>query len=346
MTAGMSPPAGLAAGILRLAADLPPSGPRGRDLTPVAAAIGESLGAARVVLRVFGAGELPDQSWSAPGRGARGDVRTITRPIRHRGAEVGALVLHLAGSAHHQPSRQLLDDATSVLGIVVAEAATDARLRATRRRNTETLERVADARHRAASEMESERHALERDLHDGAQLHLVSLQLAAAVLEHHLDTGTADAGVVTEAVADIGARLDRTHRLLMDTAAGIMPSSLRAAGLAPALASTLGEARHVTLDVDPEVRARRYPPIVESTVYLTCLEAVNNAQKHAPGAAVTVTVRNVYHGLWFAVADSGPGPGDAAIALPSLRARLASVGGTLRVTSLPGGTEIVGTVPI
>lgn len=320
-----------------------------------------------VVLRVFVDGEPHDHRWSAPGHPhqTRARARTITCPIHHRGGEVGALVVvmpststfppdpsghrepgHLAGPEHHRPPRRVLHDVVNVLGIVVAGAATDARLRTARRRNQETLERIADARHRAASEMESERHALERDLHDGAQLHLVSLQLAAAVLEHHLDVGTAAAGVITDAVADIGTRLDRTHRLLMDTAAGIMPLPLRAAGLASALALTLGDAHHVTLDVDPEAQARRYPPLVESTVYFTCLEAVNNAQKHAPGAAVTVTVRNGYHGLWFAVADSGPGLADAATGLPSLRSRLASVGGTLRVTSVPGGTEIVGTVPI
>jgi signal transduction histidine kinase len=242
----------------------------------------------------------------------------------------------------------------AVLGIVVAGSAAAALARAARDRAQATRERIADARHRAAAQMESERYALERDLHDGVQHHLVSLQMAAAVLEYQMEVGTGTVGTGTDprtvenAVADLGRSLDRTHRLLMDTATGIAPTPLRTAGLAGALALSLHDTHNVTLLVSPDVQSRRYPPIVEIAVYFTCLEAVGNAQKHAPGAEITVTVRNTYHGLWFAVADTGPGMDEAdGGGLGSLRARLASAGGTLRITSGAGyGTEIIGIVPI
>lgn len=235
----------------------------------------------------------------------------------------------------------------AVLGVVVTTASARAAARAARGHAQETLATIADTRYRAASRMESERHALERDLHDGAQLHLVSLQFAAAVVEHTLASGEADENTLPDALADLESRLDRTHQLLVETAAGITPGPLRDGGLAAALALSFREAHDVTLRIAPAVRARRYPPIVESTVYLTCLEAVSNAQKHAAGAPVTVTVLGTYHGLSFEITDAGPGLDAATTGLAGLRARLAAIGGTLRVTSAPGtGTHVAATVPL
>jgi signal transduction histidine kinase len=196
--------------------------------------------------------------------------------------------------------------------------------------------------------MESERYALERDLHDGAQLHLVSLQMTAAVLEHHLAAGTAADHRLHAALTDLGGKLDRTHRLLADTAEGVAPIPLRNEGLAPALAERFGTAGGVTLLIEPAVRARRYPPTVENAVYFTCLEAVSNAHKHAPGAAITVSLRDTYHGLWFAIEDSGPGLDDSADLGPHhLQARISAVGGSLEVTSSrAAGTRVAGLVPI
>jgi signal transduction histidine kinase len=359
-----APAASLASGVLRLAAGLPSTGPRRGDLTPVAALIGVSVGATSVVVGVFGDPEGDpeprEHGWPAPARQAEQDVggTTTTRPVRRHGADVGRLVVNLppVGARAPEPGYSAgadldrsLDDVAAVLGVVVAIAAAHARLDAARRRGLDIVERIADERERAASQMERERHELERDLHDGAQLHLVSLQLVAGLLEDRLEAGAIEAGALREAMVDIGARLDRTHQLLMETAAGITPMPLRTAGLAPALAQSIRGLDNVTLQIEADVRSRRYPPAVENAVYFTCLEAVNNAQKHAPGAAVTITMRNTYQGLRFTVADSGPGLDDAAAGagLRALRERLGSAGGSLNVTSVPGtGTEIVGDVPI
>ncbi len=343
------PGASLAPGVLRLAAELPSAGPRGGDLTPVAAWIGAQVGAGLVVLRVLDSEGPCDHRWSAPHRSDIPAAAAVTsaHPIRHRGLDVATLLVTL--DTHQTPdTHRRLDEGAAVLGVVVAGAVAHTGTRVARRWGQDVLAWIADTRQRAASRMESERHALERDLHDGAQLHLVSLQLAAAVVEHRLATGTADEATLATAVTDLGARLGRTHQLLVDSAAGITPVPLQAAGLGPALTLSFREAHNVTLDIGTDVRARRYPSSVESTVYFTCLEAVNNVHKHAPGAAVVVTVRNTYQGLWFEVADSGPGLADAGSAgLAQLRARLAAVGGALHVASTPGaGTRVAGDVPI
>ncbi|WP_460407304.1 sensor histidine kinase, partial [Actinophytocola sediminis] len=203
---------------------------------------------------------------------------------------------------------------------------------------------AADPR-RAAAEMEAERRGLERDLHDGAQHHLVALRMSLALAEHAIDVGDiTSAG--RDRVADLVAQLDKAERVLVDTAAGILPGTLVADGLATALRTELARHDDVTLDTD-RLR-RRHPTPVESAVYYVVLEAVNNARKHAGGAAVRVLVRDSDRGLEFAVADDGPGFVIAApgAGLPNLAARAASIGGVVHVHSAPGaGTTISGVVP-
>jgi signal transduction histidine kinase len=205
---------------------------------------------------------------------------------------------------------------------------------------------LADARLRAAGEMERQRYHLERDLHDGAQHHMVALQMSLAMVEHQLDTGNA---------AEAGRHLDRlwqllasTEEVLHTTATGLLALPLADHGLVTALAARLGTLDTVTLDIDPLLAGRRYPPEVEATVYLACLEAVSNAYKHAPGAAVTLTLRTSARGLSFEVADTGPGFDiDGRMPLRQLAARLASVDGTLTVRSTPAtGTRVSGFVAI
>ncbi|MFI0468648.1 sensor histidine kinase [Saccharopolyspora sp. 5N102] len=198
---------------------------------------------------------------------------------------------------------------------------------------------LADDRWRATVEMEQERRGLERDLHDGAQHHLVALRMALALVEH--------AGAATEQrLGTLMSKLDNAEKVLVDTAAGILPIALATDGLAAALAAELAGHEDVVLDTT-ELRRRR-PPLVESTVYFACLEAVNNAHKHAPGASIAATVRDSHRGLEFVVSDDGPGftVADPSSGLPNLSARLATVGGTVTVRSAPGrGTTVTGLVP-
>ncbi|MFI6822094.1 sensor histidine kinase [Micromonospora sp. NPDC050187] len=204
---------------------------------------------------------------------------------------------------------------------------------------------LADTRLRAAGEMEHQRYQLERDLHDGAQHHMVALQMSLAMVEHQLDAGNA---------AEAGQHLDRlrellasTEEVLHTTATGLL-APLTDHGLVAALTARLEALDTVTLDIDPELVGYRYLPEVEAAVYLACLEAVSNAHKHAPGAAVTLTLATSRRGLSFEVADTGPGfDTGGRMPLRQLAARLASVDGTLTVRSSPTtGTRVSGFVAL
>ena len=94
----------------------------------------------------------------------------------------------------------------------------------------------------------------------------------------------------------------------------------------------------------------RYPPELERAVYFCCLEALQNAAKHASTAS-TVSITLVDDGaLRFAVRDDGIGFAAAETrsgqGLTSMRDRLAAVGGELTIESAPGkGTSVLGVIP-
>ncbi len=97
----------------------------------------------------------------------------------------------------------------------------------------------------------------------------------------------------------------------------------------------------------------RYAPEVEATVYFCCLEALQNAGKHAgEGAHVTIRVREEAGGLLFEVADDGVGFEPASRArtgagFVNMGDRVGAIGGSLAVESAPGqGTRVSGRIPL
>jgi signal transduction histidine kinase len=96
---------------------------------------------------------------------------------------------------------------------------------------------------------------------------------------------------------------------------------------------------------------RRYAPEVEAAVYFCCIEALQNAAKHAPGAAVTVDLDEADGEVHFTVDDDGPGPGDATVSaghgLANMTDRVGALGGSLSLERAPsGGTRVSGQVPV
>lgn len=261
-----------------------------------------------------------------------GAERWFTQSVEYDGQRQGILAVA-------PESVGPVDSLAAVLGPPLATMRLATEADRLRRDGDAAARELIDDRWRATVEMEQERRGLERDLHDGAQHHLVALKMAMALVEH---TGTAS----EQRLDHLRSKLDTAQKVLVDTAAGILPISLSTEGLAPALVTELAEHTDVTLDTTG--LQHRYPPLVESTVYFAVLEAVNNAHKHAPGSSITVVVRDSSDGLEFVVSDNGPGftvTGDNS-GLPNLTARMATVGGTITIRSAPGqGTTITGFVP-
>jgi signal transduction histidine kinase len=132
-------------------------------------------------------------------------------------------------------------------------------------------------------------------------------------------------------------------------AQGIHPPVLTTHGLATALRrQEANPAVRVTVEDDG---VGRYPGELEAAVYFACLEALNNAAKHAAGANVAVRLTETDGHLVFSVRDDGSGfnpdesrPGSG---VGNMIDRVAALGGTLDVTSAPSrGTHVTGRVPL
>ena len=88
-------------------------------------------------------------------------------------------------------------------------------------------------------------------------------------------------------------------------------------------------------------------PGVELAAYRIIQEALTNARRHAPGAAVDVELHFADDALWLRIRDNGPGPPAAqpvaagGHGLLGMRERAAAAGGELRTGAAPGGGFLI-----
>ena len=88
-------------------------------------------------------------------------------------------------------------------------------------------------------------------------------------------------------------------------------------------------------------------PGVELAAYRIVQEALTNARRHAPGAAVDVELHFADDALGLRIRDNGPGPSAAqpvaagGHGLPGMRERAAAAGGELRTGAAPGGGFLI-----
>ncbi len=190
------------------------------------------------------------------------------------------------------------------------------------------------------------RERIENDLHDGAQQQLVALRMRLALAVEAIDAGADDAAAI---VKEIGSDMELAVEELRRYSHGIYPpllarhgleEALNAAALRAALPTTV-ESRHIG----------RYEPDVESAVYFCCVEALQNADKHAGrDASVAVRLWCQQETLHFEVTDTGAGFDDSESGgrgLTNMRDRIGAVGGNTTISATAGhGTSISGAIPI
>ena len=98
-------------------------------------------------------------------------------------------------------------------------------------------------------------------------------------------------------------------------------------------------------------RWTHHPIEIESAVYFTCVEALQNALKHACGATgLSITITQTRSSLRFEVRDDGPGftLGDQdGRGLRNMNDGIEATGGDLTVDPRPGhGTRVIGSVQL
>jgi signal transduction histidine kinase len=87
----------------------------------------------------------------------------------------------------------------------------------------------------------------------------------------------------------------------------------------------------------------RLDPGVELAAFRIAQEALTNARRHAPGAAVDVELTYAADRLWLRIRDNGPGPGGIVDGhgLLGMRERAGAVGGRLTTRAAVGGGFLV-----
>jgi signal transduction histidine kinase len=202
---------------------------------------------------------------------------------------------------------------------------------------------LADARQGAVSSAQTERHRIERDLHDSVQPRLVSLAMTIGLAQTKLDSDLPTAKtLIAEAHDDAKNALVELRNVVR----GIAPTILSDRGLDAALSSVVQRSVVPTaLNVD---LPRRLPDEVEACAYFVVAEALTNVAKHAQATQAVVTVRLDVSSdqLFVSVFDDGRGGAaitddENATGLRGLEERVRAARGNFAVSSPATGPTIV-----
>ncbi len=208
---------------------------------------------------------------------------------------------------------------------------------------------LADAREGAVTSAQTERHRIERDLHDSVQPRLVSLAMTIGLAQTKLDTDPPVArSLIAEAHEDAKSALVELRNVVR----GIAPTILSDRGLDAALSSVVQRSANSGIPTTLSVHLpRRLPDEIEACAYFVVAEALTNVTRHAGAshAAVTVRLDDTTNHLHVTVFDDGHGGArivdddrtSEATGLRGLDERVRAARGTFTVSSPVTGPTIV-----
>jgi signal transduction histidine kinase len=213
-----------------------------------------------------------------------------------------------------------------------------------RRRYQHQLQRAAQER-----ALERERARIAQDLHDDLGSSLTRISLLSTLLQADKDEPeqvTLHAGKLSEAA-------DQTVRALEEIVWAVRPGSDSLQSLVEYIAHFANEAfednpTRCRLDLPHDLPTKPLPPDVRHNIFLIVKEALTNALRHAGAKEVRVQAKVSENELEILVQDDGRGF-DPALpptegrrhGLGNMRRRAETIGGTLKLQSMPGkGTTV------
>jgi signal transduction histidine kinase len=255
---------------------------------------------------------------------------SIASPVVVEGRLWGVLFLHSKQASQPFPpdTESRLTGFTELVATAIA--------------NTESRAELAASRTRIVAAADEARRRIERNLHDGAQQHLVALALklrsAAAARE---------SDEIRTEITEVATRLTGVIDELREISHGIHPAILSRAGLRSALRA-LGRRSPVPVDLDVRIEDR-LPEPVEVAAYYVVSEMLTNAAKHARASIVEVDAETSGGTLRVSVHDDGAGGADPArgSGLTGLKDRIEALGGTFSLHSpASAGTTVSCELPV
>ncbi len=262
-----------------------------------------------------------------------GYLSTAAAPITFSGRPWGAIVIATTSEERLPPhTEQRLSDFAELVGLALAGTHAHAELAASRARIVQAAD---EARRR-----------LERDLHDGAQQHLVSLALVLRMARAKLGDDPAGARALLESASD---ELEEALEELRELARGIHPAVLSDRGL-PAALAVLADRSPFPVTVTETFDAAHEPPeAVAAAAYYVASEALANAAKHAGPCTAAIRVARDDGTLTIEISDDGRGGAtrDGGSGLRGLADRVEALRGSLEIDSPPGrGTVVRARLPL
>ena len=325
--------------VLERAAAVPDTGPRSVVVTDRERS---------VVTRAGVSGNAWASVWLPALLNDRGPAQIRVAPVSHAGELLGLIVAErpATADAFSDEDDRVLTELARQVGLAVHNARLDTALQTTLDELRKQAEELRQSRARVVASGDAERRRVERNLHDGAQQHLVAMAVNVRLARDILADDPQAAAEMLDQLAD---DVKTTIQELRELAHGIYPPLLADGGLGDALRAA-GNRSPLPVTLVTE-GIGRYSPEIEAAVYFCCLEALQNAAKHAPQARVELRVWEESGGLLFSVGDDGPGFDAAGVrrshGFVNMADRLGAIGGSVRWESQPGhGTQVLGTIPL
>jgi len=207
--------------------------------------------------------------------------------------------------------------------------------------NADSRDQLTASRARVLTAGDEARRRVVRDLHDGAQQHLVHAIVTLKLAQQALGS---DGERARSLLADALEHAEHGNAELRELAHGILPAVLTRGGLPAGVESLVAR---LGLPVDVDVPELRLPPEIEASAYFIVAEALTNVVKHSHATRAAVTAAIDDGTLRVEVRDDGIGGADPeGHGLLGIRDRVAALGGSVSIDSPAGaGTVLAAELP-
>ncbi len=258
------------------------------------------------------------------------DELTASRPVVYRGDVFGAVSITKPPDDPISPNdRDLLADVAAGAGLVLRNISLNRELE-------KRAEEVRESRRRLIAAQDSERHRLERNLHDGAQQQVVALKVKLGIARTIAEREGAD-----DIVARVSVLAEETQQAvdaLRAVAHGIYPPLLESEGLEAALRA-VERTSQIPLTVGADDVAR-FPRPIEETVYFSVLEMIERARMSG-ATQMTVGLTGLAGELVMTVDVKGTTDLDVTV----VHDRVDAAGGTLSIHAADQAIELTARFP-
>ncbi|HLL18906.1 MAG TPA: response regulator, partial [Rubrivivax sp.] len=230
-----------------------------------------------------------------------------------------------------------------------ARVAADRELEISRKRLSELAQHLQTS-------VEAERQAIAREIHDDVGGSLTALKFELDWIRRHAVTPEIQTRTLA-ALETVTYDIEASQRIMQNLRPAILEQGLAAAlqWMAARFEKRTGiicEFRSNLERQGAQVQLQNLPPGVPLAAYRTAQEALTNVSKHAEATRVVLDLSLTSGVLSLEVSDNGRGLGEAdldkarSFGIRGLHERAATVGGWVDLSSAPGGTTLILSVPI